>query len=272
MERESKDTKKQIVRLIRKGLSNEEIAKRTKQKVESIPGIKANLTKTSKKRKIRNGPFLILECTPEALNGYQNEGAFVKEMAKIFNPMADPRVVPVQTSSTFLALLNEPYSVLHISTHGRNYLSNHNVISHKGTIVAFSDGSYVTAEEIKQELLKKKPKDRPKLLILSACQTGSDEMALALKGVCEYFIAPTEKTTWLDSTIFSTLFYRLLFVEDSTPWKAFDRTDKAFKKLLHKNYSGIWNIYHGDKQCFSSEGRRRLEIRIEDPKIKTHHE
>lgn len=211
---------------------------------------------TRENEAIRNDGLLIVECTPEAFEGKQNEGNFLRELATVLRPTINVKVESVNSDRKFLEILGESTeSVVHISAHGRDYLSKHNFLGVKGTIIRFSEG-FVTSQQISKKLLEKKKKERPKLIVMSACQSGSNEMVRAIKEAgCRYFIAPMENTYWFDAAVFIALFYRLLFIEGSTPWVSFRKTDNALKSLL-RNYSGYWNFYDYGRNCFLSNGRK----------------
>ena len=197
----------------------------------------------SEAKRMRDNGMLILECTSESREK-MSEGLLLKELVRILEPATPPRVVQVRGVSRFKReLKNSTEMVIHISAHGRFYYK-------KTTRIDFPSGKWITADQTRKIIDERS--EKPILMVFSACSVGNEDMVKCLKeaGV-KYFMAPSEDVYWFDAAIFLTVFYRLLLVENHSPWIAFRKIERM-RKLFFPKLTGTWNFFEQGKLCFSS--------------------
>ena len=200
------------------------------------------LSNSENERICENG-MLILDCTSEPQEN-MSEGLLIKELVRILEPEISPRVVKVRGVSAFKRELRDSSErLVHISAHGRYYYK-------KTTRLDFPSGKWITADEIRKILERRK--ERPMLMVFSACSVGNEDMVKCLKkGGVKYFIAPKEDVYWFDAAMFLTIFYRLILVETRTPWMAY-RNSERIRKLFFPKLTGIWNFFQDGRLCYSA--------------------
>ena len=112
-----------------------------------------------------------------------------------------------------------------------------------------SSNRIINAEDVlKSQLwaLNNQKEKAPKLIVMAACHTGRyADMALAFSEAgCPNFIAPPHSPTWIEATLFNTLFYYNLFVLGKSELDAFKETLCQVPNLAHE-----WNFFlNGVKQ------------------------
>ena len=129
----------------------------------------------------------------------------------------------------------EQYTI-HVSSHGE--------IDNNGkTYLALSYGK-LYSEDIAGLWKDFKEKDRPLLLVLSACCAGNQDLIAAFsENGCRYCIAPKDYVNWEHAALFSTFFYTYLFLEQMRPVTAFRKVIRSLPKL-----SGKWKIFDRGKE------------------------
>lgn len=198
---------------------------------------------SSENERICENGMLILDCTSEPQEN-MSEGLLIKELVRILEPGISQRVVTVRGVSGFKrALRDSSERLVHISAHGRYYYK-------KTTRLDFPSGNSIVADEICKTL--KKRKERPMLMVFSACSVGNKDMVKCLKEAnVKHFIAPEEDVDWPDAAMYLTIFYRLLLVENRTPWIAY-RNSERIRKLFFPKLTGTWNLFQNGKLCYSA--------------------
>jgi hypothetical protein len=84
----------------------------------------------------------------------------------------------------------------------------------------------------------------PYIIVAAACEAGRQDLANAFwKTGCRYFVAPLHKVPWINSAIFSTLFYYYLLVERWSPIAAFRKTIERLP-----DQTGKWILYEKGKK------------------------
>jgi hypothetical protein len=188
---------------------------------------------------IRRG-LLILDCT--AKTERKSEGNLIYELMRILDydrKLSLKRPLKIKRKDTFLKKLNNTnaYSI-HISSHGDH--------DEKGTYFALPFGGKVYAGHLKDLWENRNLREKPRLLALSACFTGSEDLIKAFSDAgCQYCIAPKKDPFWHDAALFWTKFYTVLFFEclKSSPWIAFKKTQEILPTL-----SGNWTFFKWGKQ------------------------
>lgn len=249
--------KKLIIKLWKEGKTEKEISKRTGLSqyavYHSIAAAKAGKTRKGKwKKMIRS--FLVLECTPKKDN--LSEGTFLNELVEMVNgkphgPHIQNRFVEASNRDNFIgALRDAEEGIIHISAHGGNS-------AEKGPIISLASTAEIKISEL-EELWRKDP-NKSRLIFLSACEVGQEDLAKAFRenGI-RYFIAPAEKVYWYDAATFLAIFYRLLLVEkNKSPWMAF-RTTTRFIKKAFPTFSGKWRFFENGDERMDAQ-KRALE-------------
>lgn len=227
-----------IKRLSRQRKSSEQIAKIMAIDKGSVAAYLANVTKEKELRKIKE-KLLIIECTSESVED-KSESLLLNELIRILEPITEPRIVQARGRRPFLdEMENAEEFFIHISAHGK-FRKGKRVC---GTYIYFPSGKRVSASDLKKLWNGRRGSKKPKLIILSACQTGQQDMAKALyEAGCRYFIAPEEDVYWFDAAVFLTIFYTLLLVENHTPWVSFKKADYGLKNIF-PSLSGKWRFY-----------------------------
>jgi CHAT domain-containing protein len=227
-----------IRRLLRRGKNSEEIAKITAIDKGSVVAYSASVTKERELRKIRK-QLLILECTSEAKED-RSESLLLNELIRIIGTPNQPRLVKVRGRQPFLEEMeNAEEFFIHISAHGR-FRKGKRVCR---TRIHFPSGKSVYASDLRKLWSKRRSSKKPKLILLSACQTGRQDLAEAFyEAGCRYFIAPEEDVYWFDAAVFLTIFYNLLLSENHSPWVAYKKADYGLRQMF-PNLSGNWQFF-----------------------------
>jgi len=235
-----------IRQLLRQRNNSEQIAKITRIDKGSVAAYTASVTKEKELRKIRE-KLLIVEGTSESKED-KSESMLLNELIRILEPITKPRVVNVRGRKPFLDEMEKAEEMfIHISAHGK-FRKGKRVC---GTRIYFPSGKSVHSNDLKKLWKRRRKSKKPKLILLSACQTGQEDMAKALyEAGCRYFIAPEDNVYWFDAAIFLTVFYTLLLVEYHTPWVSFKKTVFGLKQIF-PNLSGKWRFYDkGEKVTY----------------------
>lgn len=235
-----------IRRLHRKGRSSEEIARKVGVDRGTVAAYIANVTRKKKMKRIKKKLF-ILECTSESKEE-KSESLLLWELVRILEPRVSLRIAKVRGRRGFVEeLKNADELFIHISAHGK-YRKGKRV---RGAFICFPSGGSFNTDDLKGLWATRSRSKKPKLVVLSACETGRQDMARALyEAGCRYFIAPLHKTYWFDAAIFLTIFYRLLLVENHTPWVSFKKTDITLKHIF-PTLTGAWSFYNrGEKVLY----------------------
>jgi hypothetical protein len=189
----------------------------------------------------RKPQLVILECTSEAQEK-MSEGMLLRELMRILGFGKRTRLLSIENKDSFLRKLKgiqEPY--LHISAHG-------DFDPAKGTRINLPHKANIYSSNL-VSLWKDKARSRiPRLVVLSACETGHVDMVRAFSNAgCQYCIAPLHETSWEDAAVFSTLLYKLLIGERMSPWVSFKKTNVSISNVIPR-LSGAWSFYEwGEK-------------------------
>lgn len=238
-----------IEKLRRRGKSSEEIAEKLGLDQAAVAAVLANITREKEMKKVKKR-LLIVECTSESEED-KSESSLLIELIRILEPTPmELRIVKVRGRSGFLRELeNSNELCIHISAHGKHRKGKRA----RGTFIYFPSGKRVDTNDLKRVWAGRSISKKPRLVVLSACETGHQDMARALyEAGCRYFIAPVHDTYWFDAAIFLTIFYRLLFVEGHGPWVAFKKTDYALKRIF-PNLTGAWSFYDRGQKILYEE-------------------
>jgi hypothetical protein len=187
----------------------------------------------------RKARLLILECTSESTEG-MSEGILLRELMRILGFADRTRFLSVESKKSFLRNLErmeEPF--LHISAHG-------DFDPLKGTRINVPHQGKIFPTDLTR--LRKRKSRIPKLVVLSACETGHVDMVRAFSDAgFRYCIAPLHETYWEDAAIFSTMLYKLLIGEKKSPWVSFKKTILAISDAVPR-LTGSWSFYdRGEK-------------------------
>jgi hypothetical protein len=189
----------------------------------------------------RKPKLTILECTSESQEK-MSEGMLLWELMRILGFGSRTRLLSVENKGSFLRKLGgiqEPY--LHISAHGDFGLT-------KGTRIDLPHKAKIYSGDLVDLWRNKARSVIPKLVMLSACETGHVDMVRAFSDAgCQYCVAPLHETFWEDSAVFSTLLYKLLIGERMSPWISFKKSIIGISSVLPR-LSGAWSFYEwGEK-------------------------
>ncbi len=235
-----------IRRFLWRGKNSDQIAEIMGIDKGSVAAYAANLTREKELKKIRN-KILILECTSEAQED-KSESLLLKELIRIIRTANKPRIVQVRGRKPFLdEIENADELFIHISANGK-FRRGKRICR---TRIYFPSGKSVTANDFRELWGGRRKAKKPKLILLSACQTGHQDLAKALyEAGCRYFIAPEDDVYWFDAAVFLTVFYNLLLVENHTPWVAYKKADSGLKQIF-PCLSGKWRFYdRGEKVTY----------------------
>lgn len=185
--------------------------------------------------------LLIIECTSKSKEG-MSEGLLLKELMRILGFGKRTRFASIKSKNNFLDRLQkieEPY--LHISAHG-------DFDPAEGTSINVPHNGKVFPTDLTNLWQGKQTSRTPKLVVLSACETGHVDMVRAFSDAgCRYCIAPLHETYWEDAAVFSTMLYKLLIGEKKSPWVSFKNTLLAISGALPR-LTGSWSFYEwGEK-------------------------
>jgi hypothetical protein len=189
----------------------------------------------------RKPKLVILECTSESKEK-MSEGMLLWELMRILGFRNRTRLLSIENADSFLRKLEgiqEPY--LHISAHG-------DFDPARGTRIDLPHKAKIYSSDL-VDLWKNKARSKiPKLIVLSACETGHVDMVRAFSDAgCQYCIAPLHETLWEDAAVFSTLLYKLLIGERMSPWVSFKKADIGISNVLPR-LSGAWSFYEWGKK------------------------
>ena len=171
-----------------------------------------------------------------------SEGRLLRELMRILGFEKRTRFRSISNRDRFLKELEdmeEPY--LHISAHG-------DFDPARGTWIKFPLYDKIYSSDLR-DVWENKSKSRiPKLVVLSACETGHVDMVRVFSNNgCQYCIAPLHEPTWEDAAVFSTMFYKLLIGEERSPWVSFKKAVFGISNALPR-LSGAWSFYRwGEK-------------------------
>jgi len=265
----SREETEKVRRLWKEGKSVEQISRRTGLSLQTvshiIAGIKAARTIRKEKRqrsmaasdahdtrrkewKKMKKSLLILDCTSQRREG-KSEGVLLSELIDILNakthgPHVRKDFVEAHNRDSFHSnLKNSDHGVIHISAHGE--------YSEKGgPRIYLASGASIRLDELGGIGLTKNTSKIQRLVFLSACEAGQDQLAAAFLSLgCRYFIAPKDEVYWYDAATFLTIFYRLLLVErHKSPWVAFRTTNRALKNVFPR-FSGSWRYFEDGIEC-----------------------
>ncbi len=241
--------------------------RRKTAKKRSNRAIKAWKTRLSNWEKLRKS-VLIVECIPEDEVDC-SEAKMLKELFRIINvQMKDNKenvklsTVKADNAQELLSTLKKAdQSCIHISCHGayfKNYKKTGFKLSH-GRL--FSDELCSTKNRehpIWNERLSDKKASVPQLVFLSACETAhnTDLVERFMQAGVRYIIAPRNETPFCDASLFSSIFYPLVYVEQMNPYIAFKKVKEAFPKM-----AGNWkffDLYKHDFKVFDPNGTGKL--------------
>jgi hypothetical protein len=189
------------------------------------------------KRKPR---LLILECTSESREK-MSEGMLLWELMRILGFGRRTKFLSIENKDSFFRKLEGVQeSYLHISAHG-------DFDPAKGTRIDLPRKAKVYSSDLVDLWNNKTRFKIPKLVVLSACETGHVDMVRAFSDAgCQYCVAPLHETSWEDAAVFSTLLYKLLIGEGMSPWVSFKKSI-SISDILPR-LSGIWSFYEwGEK-------------------------
>ena len=194
----------------------------------------------------RKTKLLIIECTSKSKEG-MSEGLLLKELMFILGFGKKTRFLPINSKNSFLnrlRIIEEPY--LHISAHG-------DFDTTEGTSINVPYKGKVFPKDLTNLWKEKPPRRIPKLVVLSACETGHVDMIRAFSDAgCRYCIAPLHETYWEDAAVFSTMFYKLLIGEKKSPWISFKNTLLAISDALPR-LTGSWSFYEWGEKVLIEE-------------------
>jgi len=189
----------------------------------------------------RKPKLVIFECTSESREE-MSEGMLLRELMRILGFGSRTKLSSIENKNSFLRKLEgirEPY--LHISAHG-------GFSPTRGTRIDLPYKAKIYSSDL-VGLWKNKARSKiPKLVVLSACETGHVDMVRAFSDAgCQYCVAPLHETLWEDAAVFSILLYKLLIGERMSPWISFKKTNIAISNVLPR-LSGAWSFYEwGEK-------------------------
>jgi CHAT domain-containing protein len=209
----------------------------------------ANITRKEEDKRIKK-KLLILECTSEPKE-QKSESLLLIELLRILEPAVQQlRIRKVRGRSGFIReLQNADELFIHVSAHGKHHTGKRV----RGTFICFPSGGRVDTNDLKDIWAGRSDAKKPKLIVLSACETGHKDMATALyEAGCRYLVAPMHETYWFDAAVFLTIFYRLLLVENHRPWVAFKKTDYALKRIF-PNLTGVWAFFDRGERVLYEE-------------------
>ena len=198
----------------------------------------------SELKKTKNA-VLILDTTSPSREK-MSESNFLYELLRIYNADAPvkPNRIPIKSKNDFINIIRASREYyIHISAHGRARDENN-----KPTRTKIKAGIF--GELDKEDVFDGKTKwwpdydRRPSLIVATACEAGRNDLATAFwETGCDNYIAPFRKVSWINAAVFSTLFYFYLFVEDLTPFEAFEKT---MEKLPDSD--GEWKFFEKGKE------------------------
>jgi hypothetical protein len=189
----------------------------------------------------RKPKLIILECTSESKEK-MSEGTLLWELMRILGFGNRTKLLLIENKDSFLRKLEriqEPY--LHISAHG-------DFDQAKGTRIDLPYKAEIYSSDLVGLWKKKAKSNIPRLIVLSACETGHIDMVRAFSDAgCQYCIAPLHETLWEDAALFSTLLYKLLIGERMSPWISFKKANIGISNVLPR-LSGAWSFYEWGKK------------------------
>ena len=95
----------------------------------------------------------------------------------------------------------------------------------------------------------------PYIIVATACEAGRQDLADAFwKAGCGYFVAPLHEVPWINSAIFSTLFYYYLLVKRWSPIAAFKKTIERMP-----DQTGAWNLYERGEKKLQRHASKNLD-------------
>lgn len=194
----------------------------------------------------RKPKLVILECTSETQEK-MSEGMLLRELMRILGFGDRTKLLPIENKDGFLRKLEriqEPY--LHISAHG-------DFDPTKGTRINLPRQGKIYSSDLVGLWEDKARYKIPRLVVLSACETGHVDMVRAFSDAgCQYCIAPLHETSWEDAVVLSTLLYKLLIGERMSPWVSFKKTVLGIANALPR-LSGAWSFYEWGEKVIMEE-------------------
>jgi len=191
----------------------------------------ANLSRT------KNG-VLIIETTFESRE-HMSEAKHLRELLRIYNWNGTTKsyIARVRSKKEFLERLAAAKQwTVHISAHGK-------YVGRNKTILSTGIWSETSSEEFRTLWINKKHR-LPKLMVMSACEAGHQDMANALSDAgFKHFIAPLHETEWHDAAVFNTLFYYYYSASGLSARQAFQATKKKAPNL-----TGVWSYFENGRK------------------------
>jgi hypothetical protein len=189
----------------------------------------------------RKPRLLILECTSASAEG-MSEGKLMWELMRILGLRKRTKFLLIHGRTDFLnnvEKMEEPY--LHISAHG-------DFSPKKGTWINVPHSGKILPNDMTRLWEDRRASKVPKLVVLSACESGHTDMVRAFSDSgCRYCIAPLHETYWEDAAVFSTVLYKLLIGENSSPWVSYKKSMLAVSTAVPR-LTGAWSFYdRGEK-------------------------
>jgi hypothetical protein len=154
--------------------------------------------------------ILVLDCTPA---DQPREGLLLKSffrICRVSNPARAASIYyPVKSKTEFLRKLGtkKRYNIIHISAHG--------------SPTGIGNGS---TWEASTDEIKAAHNARAELVHVSACQSSYKEMAEAFNS--KYLLAPNKDVQWIDTAIFSLMFYKRYVVDGISMRSSFEYARK----------------------------------------------
>jgi hypothetical protein len=154
--------------------------------------------------------ILVLDCTPA---DQPREGLLLKSffhICRVFNPAGAASIYyPVKSKTEFLRKLGtkKRYDIIHVSAHG------------SPTGIGNGSNWEASTDEIKAA-----NNTRAELVHISACQSCYREMAEAFNA--KYLLAPNKDVEWIDTAIFSLMFYKRYIVDGISMQSSFEYARK----------------------------------------------
>lgn len=182
--------------------------------------------------------LLILELTSEKIEK-KSEGWLLFELIKILWNESRVEFPNSVGKTNFLdALKNTEHRYVHVSSHGYSGV--------RGTSLQVQRKRNGRFMKIKPEDFKglwENHKKTPKLIVLSACDAGHQDMikALAKEGV-KHVIAPLHTTFWDYTAAFSILFYKSLLGGGHSPWVSYRKAQLGMDAAFPDS-TGKWRFY-----------------------------
>jgi hypothetical protein len=202
----------------------------------------------SELNKTKNRVLIVDTTSPS--REHKSESNFLHELLRMYNWNGAIASTPksVKAKEKFLQTLRDAKErYIHVSAHG----SAHDEEG-KPTETRIQAGIWLELEpsdiyrKDKTGTTRLWPKNghAPYIIVATACEAGRQDLANAFwKTGCRYYVAPLHKVPWINSAIFSTLFYYYLLVERWSPIAAFRKTIERLP-----DQTGKWILFEKGKK------------------------